>query len=91
MPCCRSARSSACPAALRPSPTSPGLGKIAALGIKVSRHRTYHGVALNVADGSGALSAHQPLRLRRHGDGGSFYNRRPDNLERSGAAFWATS
>jgi lipoyl(octanoyl) transferase len=26
-----------------------GLGKIAALGIKVSRHRTYHGVALNVA------------------------------------------
>ena len=28
----------------------PGLGaKIAALGIKVSRHRSYHGVALNVA------------------------------------------
>ena len=26
-----------------------GLGKIAALGIKVSRHRAYHGVALNVA------------------------------------------
>ena len=26
-----------------------GLGKIAALGIKVSRHATYHGVALNVA------------------------------------------
>ena len=26
-----------------------GLGKIAALGIKVSRHRTYHGMALNVA------------------------------------------
>lgn len=26
-----------------------GLGKIAALGIKVSRHSTYHGVALNVA------------------------------------------
>ena len=26
-----------------------GLGKIAAIGIKVSRHRTYHGVALNVA------------------------------------------
>lgn len=26
-----------------------GLGKIAALGIKVSNHRTYHGVALNVA------------------------------------------
>jgi lipoyl(octanoyl) transferase len=32
-------------------PASPfrGLGKIAALGIKVSRHRAYHGVALNVA------------------------------------------
>ncbi|HEV7913889.1 MAG TPA: lipoyl(octanoyl) transferase LipB [Albitalea sp.] len=26
-----------------------GLGKIAALGIKVSRHRSYHGLALNVA------------------------------------------
>ena len=26
-----------------------GLGKVAALGVKVSRHRTYHGVALNVA------------------------------------------
>jgi lipoyl(octanoyl) transferase len=26
-----------------------GLGKIAALGIKLSRHRSYHGVALNVA------------------------------------------
>jgi lipoyl(octanoyl) transferase len=26
-----------------------GLGKIAALGIKVSQHRSYHGVALNVA------------------------------------------
>lgn len=35
-------------------PTEPrerfaGLGKIAALGIKVTRHRTYHGLALNVA------------------------------------------
>ena len=32
----------------RPEPFA-GLGKIAALGIKVSRHCTYHGVALNVA------------------------------------------
>ena len=37
-----------------PTPVDPrepfrGLGKIAALGIKVSRHCTYHGVALNVA------------------------------------------
>jgi len=39
----------------RLGPTEPGedpfkgLGKIAALGIKVSRHCTYHGLALNVA------------------------------------------
>lgn len=34
-----------------PDPRDPfkGLGKIAALGIKVSRHCTYHGVSLNVA------------------------------------------
>ncbi|RZK99602.1 MAG: lipoyl(octanoyl) transferase LipB [Rubrivivax sp.] len=34
-----------------PDPRDPfkGLGKVAALGIKVSRHCTYHGVALNVA------------------------------------------
>ena len=31
------------------SPDFAGLGKIAALGIKVSRHCSYHGVALNVA------------------------------------------
>ena len=40
--------------AVGPGPTRDpvafaGLGKIAALGIKVSRHCTYHGVALNVA------------------------------------------
>jgi len=34
---------------LRPADPFRGLGKIAALGIKVSRHCTYHGVALNVA------------------------------------------
>ena len=33
----------------RLEPLFSGLGKIAALGIKVSRHCTYHGVALNVA------------------------------------------
>ena len=32
-----------------PAPDFAGLGKIAALGIKISRHRAYHGVALNVA------------------------------------------
>jgi len=31
------------------TPSFIGLGKIAALGIKVSRHCTYHGAALNVA------------------------------------------
>jgi lipoyl(octanoyl) transferase len=40
-------------AALAPVPEGAdpfrGLGKIAALGIKVARHCTYHGVALNVA------------------------------------------
>jgi lipoyl(octanoyl) transferase len=37
-------------AALQPGPDPfAGLGKIAALGIKVSNHCTYHGVALNVA------------------------------------------
>ncbi|MFN3495286.1 MAG: lipoyl(octanoyl) transferase LipB [Hydrogenophaga sp.] len=32
-----------------PDPDFAGLGKVAALGIKVSRHCTYHGVSLNVA------------------------------------------
>ena len=38
-------------ARLAPAVADPfaGLGKIAAVGIKVSRHRTTHGVALNVA------------------------------------------
>ncbi|MBI2772402.1 MAG: lipoyl(octanoyl) transferase LipB [Burkholderiales bacterium] len=36
-------------AALEKKNSFEGLGKIAALGIKVSRHCTYHGVALNVA------------------------------------------
>ena len=38
-------------AVLRPARTDPfqGLAKIAALGIKVSKHRSYHGLALNVA------------------------------------------
>ncbi len=38
-------------AVLQPATADPfqGLGKVAALGIKVSNHRTYHGVALNVA------------------------------------------
>ena len=36
------------PAAASAEPFA-GLGKIAALGIKLTRHRTYHGLALNVA------------------------------------------
>jgi len=34
---------------LHPPDPFRGLGKISALGIKVSRHCTYHGAALNVA------------------------------------------
>ncbi len=39
----------ALPASETAAPSFDGLGKIAALGVKVSRHFTYHGVALNVA------------------------------------------
>lgn len=37
------------PGSAAPQPDFTGLGKIAALGIKVSRHSSYHGLALNVA------------------------------------------
>ncbi|MDO5624776.1 MAG: lipoyl(octanoyl) transferase LipB [Pseudomonadota bacterium] len=37
------------PGSPAPQPDFTGLGKIAALGIKVSQHRAYHGLALNVA------------------------------------------
>jgi len=37
------------PGSPAPAPDFGGLGKIAALGIKVSQHRAYHGLALNVA------------------------------------------
>jgi lipoyl(octanoyl) transferase len=37
-----------------------GLGKIAALGIKVARHCTYHGVALNVAMDLGPFAGINP-------------------------------
>jgi lipoyl(octanoyl) transferase len=36
-------------AAANPGDPFAGLGKIAALGIKVARRRAYHGLALNVA------------------------------------------
>ena len=36
-------------ASAAPQPGFAGLGKIAALGVKVSRHCAYHGLALNVA------------------------------------------
>ncbi len=35
-------------ASVKPMPDFDGLAKIAALGVKVSRHCTYHGLALNV-------------------------------------------
>ena len=37
------------PGSPAPQPDFTGLAKIAALGIKVSQHRTWHGLALNVA------------------------------------------
>jgi lipoyl(octanoyl) transferase len=37
-----------------------GLAKVAALGVKVSNHRTYHGVALNVAMDLGPFSRINP-------------------------------
>jgi lipoyl(octanoyl) transferase len=37
------------PGSAAPEPDFSGLGKIAALGIKVSRHSSYHGLALNAA------------------------------------------
>lgn len=37
------------PPGMGQTPDFTGLGKIAALGIKISRHCSYHGVALNVA------------------------------------------
>ncbi|MDO8388501.1 MAG: lipoyl(octanoyl) transferase LipB [Polaromonas sp.] len=43
-----------------PEPDFTGLGKIAALGIKVSRNCTYHGVALNVAMGLEPFSRINP-------------------------------
>ena len=48
-PRCRSARRKRVEGSPPAQPDFSGLGKIAALGIKVSRHCTYHGVALNVA------------------------------------------
>ncbi len=65
-------------------PDFTGLGKIAALGIKVSRHCTYHGVALNVDMDLEPFSRINPLRLRRVADRGPFYNRRAHHLGRSG-------
>ena len=40
-----------------------GLGKIAAIGVKVSRHRTYHGLALNVAMDLRPFERHRPVRV----------------------------
>ena len=67
-----------------PNPDSPflrqpvlhGLGKIAALGIKVSRNCTYHGVALNVAMDLEPFSRINPCGYAGAANGGPFYNRR---------------
>jgi lipoyl(octanoyl) transferase len=60
------------------TPDFTGLGKIAALGIKVSRHCTYHGV--ECGDGLISLLSHRPLWLSKFANGGSFYNRRLGQL-----------
>ncbi len=65
-------------------PVFTGLGKIAALGIKVSRHCAYHGVALQCGDGSGALHPDQSLWLCRARHSGSFYNRGLSDLAGGG-------
>jgi lipoyl(octanoyl) transferase len=86
----RLADPAATPALTGPAPGGDpfrGLGKVAALGIKVSRHCTYHGVALNVAmDLDAVLGGINPcgyaalktvdlarlgLRFHRLGDGGA--------------------
>jgi hypothetical protein len=64
-------------------PDFRGLGKIAALGIKVSRHCTYHGVALNVAMDLEPFSRINPCGYARLANGGSFYNRGICHLARS--------
>ena len=46
-----------------PSTRFAGLGKIAALGVKVSRHRAYHGLALNVAMDLRPFSGIRPCGL----------------------------
>lgn len=46
------------------APSFDGLGKIAALGIKVGRHRAYHGVALNVAMDLGPFRGIDPCGYR---------------------------
>jgi len=53
-------------AVLHPDPADPlrGLGKVAALGIKVSNHCTYHGVALNVAMDLAPFSRIDPCGYR---------------------------
>jgi lipoyl(octanoyl) transferase len=60
-----------------------GLGKIAALGIKVSRHCTYHGVALNVAMDLEPYSRINPCGYAGPADRGPFYNRGINHLGRS--------
>ena len=53
-----------------------GLAKIASIGVKVSRHCSYHGAALNVAMDLRPFERHQPVRSCRAGRDRPFYNRR---------------
>ena len=62
-------RSRSAPEGASSAPDFSGLGKIAALGLKVSRHCTYHGVALNVAMDLEPFSRINPCGLRRFAHG----------------------
>ena len=73
----------------RPRPAADpfdGLAKIAAIGVKVSRHRAYHGVALNVAMDLRPFERIDPCGHAGLEDDRSFYNRRSRHLGRRGGA-----
>ena len=59
-----------------------GLGKIAALGVKVSRHCAYHGVALNVEMDLSPFDGIDPCGYRGAAHGGPGYTGRRHRLGR---------
>ena len=77
-------------AVLAPAGAAPirfaGLAKIAAIGVKVSRHCTYHGVALNVAMDLRPFERIDPCGHAGLQNDRSFYNRRSCRVGRGGRA-----